>query len=76
MFERLMFLGYVLFAVAQGTLRGLSPLHPSVPHPMTTVIPKPPIRQEATLEYFRHLDQLDNNLVYRPLASDLTTELY
>jgi len=71
MFERLMFLGYVIFAVAQGALRGVQ-----VPHPMTTVIPKPPIRQEATLEYFRHLDQLDNNLVYRPFASEFTTELY
>jgi len=81
MFERLMFLGYVIFAVAQGALRGVqvphpSVPHPSVPHPMTTVIPKPPIRQEATLEYFRHLDQLDNNLVYRPFASEFTTELY
>uniref|UniRef100_A0A6C0K3D4 Uncharacterized protein n=1 Tax=viral metagenome TaxID=1070528 RepID=A0A6C0K3D4_9ZZZZ len=81
MFERILFLGYVFFLAVQGGLRGLPPLHPSVPHPsvphpMTTVIPKLPIRQEATLEYFRHLDQLDNNLVYRPLASDFTTDLY
>ena len=76
MFERILFLGYVFFLVVQGGLRGLPSLHPSVPHPMTTVLPKLPIRQEATLEYFRHLDQLDNNLVYRPLTSDFTTELY
>jgi len=73
MFERLMFLGYVLFAVVQGALRGSQI---QFPHPMTTVIPKPPIRQEATLQYFRHLDQLDNNLVYRPFASEFTTEMH
>ena len=71
MFERILFLGYVFFLAVQGGLRGLPPLHP-----MTTVIPKLPIRQEATLQYFRHQDELDNNLVYRPLISDFTTELY
>ena len=70
MLERLLFLGYLFFIVAQGGLRGV---HPT----MTTVIPKPnPIRQEATIQYFRRIDELDNNIVYRPLASEFTTELH
>ena len=90
MLERLLFLGYLLFAVTEGALRGLP--HPSVPQlsvpqlsvpqlsvpqPMTTVIPKPnPVRQEATLQYFRHVDELDNNIVYRPFTSEFTTDMY
>ena len=75
MLERLLFLGYLLFAVTEGALRGI--LHPSVSQPMTTVIPKPnPIRQEATIQYFKRLDELDNNIVYRPLASEFTTDMY
>jgi len=75
MLERLLFLGYLIFAVAEGALRGLP--HPSVPHPMTTFVPKPnPVRQEATIQYFKRLDELDNNIVYRPLASDFTTDMY
>jgi len=70
MLERLLFLGYLFFIVAQGGLRAV---HPT----MTTVIPNPPpIRQEATLQYFRRLDELDNNLVYRPLVSEFTTEMH
>jgi hypothetical protein len=110
MLERLLFLGYLIFAVADGALRGLphpsiphpsvphpsvphpsvphpsvphpsvphpSVPHPSVPHPMTTLIPTPhPIRQQATLRYFRRIDELDNNIAYRPLTSDFTTDLY
>jgi len=94
MFERLLFLGYLIVAVTQGALRAsqLSVPHPSVPHPsvpqlsvpqlsvphpMTTVIPKPnPVRQEATLQYFRHVDELDNNIVYRPFTSEFTTDMY
>ena len=73
MLERLLFLGYLIFAVAEGALRGLPP--PSVSHPMTTFVPKP-VRQEATIQYFKRLDELDNNIVYRPLASDFTTDMY
>jgi len=98
MLERLLFLGYLFFVVAQGTLRGMhsvshssmlqpsmlqpsalqpSMLQPSMLQPSTTVIPKPnPIRQEATIQYFRRIDELDNNIVYRPLASEFTTEMH
>jgi hypothetical protein len=71
MLERLLCLGYLIFAVADGALRGLP--HPS--HPMTTPTPHP-IRQQATLRYFRRIDELDNNIAYRPLTSDFTTDLY